>query len=74
MGVDTESLTISTGIGTSGVSLWYHKQAEYNKLTAAQKRELSEWSWDKRCTGTFTDGVAKSKRQGGGNNGNNPNK
>ena len=36
-------LKIKTGIGESGVHLRYHEPKEYEKLSKAQKRELSEW-------------------------------
>ena len=38
-----ESSQMKYGVGTSGVSLHYHKRDEYLKLTAEQKKELHKW-------------------------------
>ena len=38
-----DSSHLKSGVGTSGVSLRYHKREEYLNLTAEQKKELHEW-------------------------------
>ena len=38
-----DSSQMKSGVGTSGVSLRYHKRDEYLKLTAEQKKELHKW-------------------------------
>ena len=38
-----DSSQMKSGVGTSGVSLRYHKRDEYLKLKAEQKKELHEW-------------------------------
>ena len=40
---DATISSIKSGIGKTGVALWYHTQQEYKSLSKAQKRELYEW-------------------------------
>ena len=51
-----------SGIGSTGVHLRYHKPAEYDKLSAEQKKELSDWRKSKGTTGEKSGKKSKLDR------------